>query len=148
MGRTESSGKIFIPNLNAFVDNQIRIQDQDIPLDYAIPELIQPICPPFRSGTFLKFEAIKIQAITGQLGIRWGEKVEPAELREIRLTVAAKEMTFPTGRGGEFYLENIGPGCHRWTIPFRDKSCSLHLVIPKSEETIIDLGGLICENIH
>ncbi len=148
VGRTDSSGKIFIPDLHAFVDNQVRIQDQDVPMDYAIPQVVQYVSPPFRSGTFLKFETMKIQAITGTLGIRWGEKVEPAEFREIRLAIGAKEMTFPTGRGGEFYLENIEPGRHRLTIPFRDTSCSLDITIPKSEETIIDLGGLICENIH
>jgi len=148
VGRTDSSGKVFIPNLNAFVDNQIRIQDRDIPMDYAIQEVTQYVSPPFRSGTFLEFAATKIQVITGRLEIRWEEKVEPAEFLEIRLTVGAKEMTFPTGRGGEFYLENIPPGRHRLTIPFMDKSCSLDVIIPQSDETIIDLGGLICENIH
>ncbi len=148
IGRTNSSGKVFVPNLNAYADNQITIHDRDIPIDYSFPEVSRYVSPPLRSGTLLTFEATKIQAITGRLGVRWEGRVQPVEFQEIRLKVGEREIAFPTGREGEFYLENIQPGRHGLVIPFMNQSCTFDIIIPKSDEIIIDLGGLICEKIH
>lgn len=148
IGRTNSSGKVFVPNLNSYVDNQIRIQDKDIAIDYGITEVTKYVSPPLRSGSFVQFETKKIQAIIGKLGIKIGERVQPVEFQEVHLDVEGREITFPTSRGGEFYLENIKPGRYRATIPLSDKSCSFDLVVPKNDEMIIDQGDLVCEEIH
>ncbi len=41
--------------------------------------------------------------------LRLEGEVRPAEFLEVRMNVEGKEIAFPTGRGGEFYLENIRP---------------------------------------
>jgi outer membrane usher protein FimD/PapC len=148
IGRTDSSGKVFVPNLNSYYDNQVSISDKDIPINYSISEVIKYISPPFRSGSFIKFDVMKFQAITGMLKIKVNGEVKPVEFYEVRMIVDGKELTFPTGKGGEFYLENIKPGRYKSSFSYMGKTCSFDIIIPETDEMIIDLGGIVCENIH
>jgi outer membrane usher protein len=145
IGRTNSKGKVFLPDLGSFFNNQISIKDQDIPIDYTIPEVVKFISPPLRSGSYIKFEASKFQAAVGTIGVRVDGKVQPVEYYEMKLILDGQEITFPTGREGEFYIENIHPGTFTAFFNFMEKSCSFDIIIPAVEDVIIDLGELICE---
>jgi outer membrane usher protein FimD/PapC len=119
-----------------------------MPIDYSLPEVVKYVSPPLRSGSLIPFEARKIQAITGILNIRFDGKVKPVEFREVRMNAEGIETSFPTGRGGEFYLENIRPGSYDAFVDYDGKTCSFELTIPESSEMIVDLGGLVCENLR
>lgn len=144
IGRTNSSGKVFIPNLTAFIDNQITIDDKDIPLDYTISEVMKYVSPPYRSGSFIVFDAMKFQAMTGKLLLRIDRALHPAEFSEVILLVNGEKVTFPTGKGGEFYLENIRPGRYPALLKYSGKECKFDMIIPKSEDMIVDLGEVVC----
>jgi hypothetical protein len=58
--------------------------------------------------------------------------------------VEGKELLSPTGKGGELYLENIKPGKYRGEFKYLDKDYSFDIIIPKSEDIIVDLGEIIC----
>jgi outer membrane usher protein FimD/PapC len=145
VGRTGPLGKLFIPDLRPYSDNQISIGDRDIPMDYSISEAARSVSPPYRGGSYVKFEANKFQAITGTISIRINGKTEPVEFQEVSLITTAQPIRFPTGRGGEFYLENIPPGRHRASVTYAGTPCSFHLMIPQTDEFMIDLGALTCE---
>jgi len=148
IGRTGAKGTVFLPNLGSYYENQISINDKDIPIDYSIPEVVKYVSPPLRSGSLISFEAKKFQAITGVLKIKIEGEVEPVEFYEVKMNVDGKEIAFPTGKGGEFYLENIRPGSYAASFGFKEKTCIFEMTIPGSDELIIDLRGLICENIR
>jgi outer membrane usher protein FimD/PapC len=148
IGRTDSSGRVFIPNLSSYYDNQVSIGDKDIPIDYSIKEVVRYISPPLRSGAIINFEVTKFQAITGMLKIRTDKEVLPAEFYEINMMVDKKGMTFPTGKGGEFYLENVKPGKYSAFFDYNGKKCFFDIIIPVTDDMLIDLGGLICEDIR
>jgi outer membrane usher protein len=57
IGQTNAKGRLLIPNLSSYYDNQIRIDDRDIPLDRSIDEVTQAIAPSLRSGSSLAFSA-------------------------------------------------------------------------------------------
>jgi outer membrane usher protein FimD/PapC len=59
-----------------------------------------------------------------------------------------KEIIFPTGKGGEFYLENVPPGTYRALAEIPGKSCSFDLTVPETDEMIVDLGVLACERVR
>jgi len=59
--------------------------------------------------------------------------------------VDGKELSFPTGKGGEFYLENLRSGTYGATFEFEGRKCAVELKVPEAEETIVDLGGIACE---
>lgn len=146
IGRTNNSGKVFIPNLSAYYENRISINDKDIPMDYTISEVVKFISPPLRSGSFIQFDIAKFQAITGVLNIRLRGELLPAELSEVSMLVDGQEITFSTGKGGEFYFENIKPGSYKALLNYMGKICIFDMIIPESAEIIVDLKEVICES--
>ncbi len=145
MGRTDSEGNAFIPVMNSYYDNRISVDGRDIPLNYSLREAAKSVSPALRSGSVIEFETIRIQGITGNLLIRIEGKAAPAELLEIRMDVDGEEKTFPTGRGGEFYLENIEPGAHTAFTEYDGKTYSFRIIVPESTDIIINLGGIYGE---
>ena len=145
VGKTDASGKVFVPSLNSYLDNQVSINEKDIPMDYTIGEVMKYVSPPLRSGSYIRFDIAKFYAITGMLHIKENGIARPAEFFEVTANVDGKEVIFPTGKGGEFYLENIKPGEYRASFDHKDKKCSFDLVIPRSDDVIVDLGVVTCE---
>lgn len=145
IGSTDSTGKIFIPNLGSYYENQVSISDKDIPMDYTMPEVIKYVSPPLRSGSYINFDVTRYQAVTGRILLKTDEKIKPVEFYEVRMVVGDKVVAFPTGKEGEFYLENLKPGEYGAAFDYADKTCSIVIKVPISDETIIDIGGVVCE---
>ena len=145
IGRTSTSGKVLIPNLGSYYDNQISINDKDIPIEYTITDVLRYVSPPLRSGSYIEFGAVKMQAFTGTLKVKVNGEVKPVEYIEFKLLVDGKELESSTGKGGEFYLENIKPGKYKGKFKYLDKMFTFDIIIPKSEEVLIDLGEILCE---
>jgi len=145
IGRTNASGKVFVPNLSAYYDNQITINDKDIPMDYTISGVMKFVSPPLRSGSFIAFDIMKFQAITGMLKVKIKGETKPAEFYEVSMLVDGQEIIFPTGKGGEFYFENIKPGRYKTVLKYVGKECIFAMIIPESTDMIIDLKEVICE---
>jgi outer membrane usher protein FimD/PapC len=145
MGRTGSSGKILIPNLGSYYENQISINDKDIPIEYTVSEIVKYVSPPLRSGSYIEFGATKIQSFIGTLKIKAGQEIKPLEYVEFKLAVGGKELLSPTGKGGEFYLENLKPGNYQGELKFMDQSHFFRILIPQCDDQLVDLGEIICE---
>jgi outer membrane usher protein len=145
VGRTDARGRVFVPEMGSYVENQISIADKDVPMDYSLGEVSRLVSPPLRSGSVIRFEARKYRAVTGKLGVKVDGGIRPVEYHEIRTMMDGKELSFPTGKSGEFYLENLGPGTYDATFEFEGRKCGVALKVPESEETIVDLGGIACE---
>ncbi len=148
IGRTGAHGTLFVPNLSAYLDNQISINDQDIPLHYAISDVMQSVSPPLRSGAFVPFKVTRIQAITGRLQARVDRKDTPVASRAITLLVDGKPLTFPTSQSGEFYLENLQPGVYAASFHDAGETYTCMLTVPTSAEMILDLGEVRCATHH
>jgi outer membrane usher protein len=148
IGRTGAHGTLFVPNMNSYTDNQIAISDKDIPINYSISNVLQLVSPPLRSGSLIQFDATRIQAITGILKVRHDNEDKPVEYREVTLVIDGKQVDFPTGKGGELYLENIKAGHYAASFTYAGQTCSFELTIPGSEEVLIDLGEVICVTLR
>ncbi len=145
MGRTDRQGRMLIPNVGAYVDNEISIKDSDIPIEYSLSEKLKYISPMARSGALVSFKAIRIQAITGYLMFLDKGQRLPAEHYEARLSGMGTRTTMPTGKGGEFYLENLAPGSYQGKVTNKDKqTCQFSLTIPESNEMQIEAGVIDC----
>jgi outer membrane usher protein len=171
IGTTDSSGKLFIPNLGSFNQNQVAISDKEIPIDYYLSNIVKLISPPLRSGSCIPFVIKKIQPISGKLKIRIGGKLKPIEFQEIALALNGRIITFPTGSGGEFDIDlsqseefkkliepeesgcdsingstaMITPGVYKGTVEYEGKRYSFNLTIPEHADSIIDLGETIID---
>jgi outer membrane usher protein FimD/PapC len=146
MGRTDGRGKLFLPSLGSYYENQISIADKDVPIEYSLREVLKVVSPPLRSGSRIPFEVKRFQAVTGTLGSRRDGEWKPAEYVEVRLAAEGKEIAFPTGKGGEFYVEDLGPGTHAASAEQGGKRCLFEMTVPATDDLLIDLGRLTCED--
>jgi outer membrane usher protein FimD/PapC len=146
MGRTDGRGKLFLPSLGSYYENQISIADKDVPIEYSLREVLKVVSPPLRSGSRIPFVVKRFQAVTGTLWLRRDGEWKPAEYVEVRLPAEGKEIAFPTGKGGEFYVEDLGPGTHAASVEQEGKRCLFEMTVPATDDTIVDLGRLTCED--
>jgi outer membrane usher protein FimD/PapC len=146
MGRTDGRGKLFLPSLGSYNENQISIADKDVPIEYSLREVLKVVSPPLRSGSRIPFEVKRVQAVTGTLEMRRNGEWKPAEYVEVRVPAEGREIAFPTGKGGEFYVEDLGPGTHAASVEQEGKRCLFEMIVPAKDDMIVDLGRLTCED--
>jgi outer membrane usher protein FimD/PapC len=144
IGKTDARGQVFIPTLAPYFDNDVSIAPETVPIEYSIPATVKKISPSLRSGAVIDFAVTRVQAFTGKLQYLQDGTVKPVEFQEISFSAGGKTVTLQTGRGGEYYLENIKPGNYPATVEVEGKPCRFELKIPKSDETFVELGEATC----
>lgn len=144
MGKTNAQGQLFVPTLAPYYDSDVSLAGETLPIEYSLPSISKKVSPSLRSGAVIDFAVTKVQAFTGTLKHSLEGTPKPVEFLEVGLTAEGKPLTFQTGRGGEFYLENLKPGTYAATVLIEGKPCRFDLVIPRSEETFVQLDELVC----
>jgi outer membrane usher protein len=147
IGKTDSAGRVVVPGLNSYAENEIRINDKDIPVNYTFDRVSAKVFPLPRSGSQVRFDATKTQAFTGKLAIRSAGTAKPVEFRRVKLNVEGKEIVLDTGRDGELYFENIAPGTYHADLDYQGKRSGFAIAVPSSDEVVVDLGEVIVEDI-
>ncbi|HWR98632.1 MAG TPA: fimbria/pilus outer membrane usher protein [Candidatus Methanoperedens sp.] len=144
-GATAADGTLLLPEVGSYVHNQISIEPKDIPLDYSLEQIMRVISPAERSGSVVLFNAARYQAVTGRLAVTEHGARRPIEYLEISVRAGKRAWSMPSGKDGEFFLENAGSGAV--FLSFRDRGAerSCAIVIPPSEEVIVDIGEVHCE---
>lgn len=145
IGTTDAHGQVFIPTLSPYFDNDVSIAPESVPIEYSIPSTVKKISPSLRSGSVIDFGVTKIQAFTGKLKSMQDGATKPVEFQEISFSAGGKKLTLQTGRGGEYYVENLKPGTYPATVEVEGKPCRFDLKIPKSDETFVELADLVCQ---
>lgn len=173
LGTTDASGTMVVPTLASYGQNQITVDTRNIPLDYSISGVNQQISPPIWSGSCVSFDALRVRALIGTLYLRKAGKKMPLEFVDIMMKVNEREVTFPTGKGGEFYMENtlpevpgsigvdkqscraiaerrksgenvIMPGSYQARVEYEGAVCEFSIAFPETEEAITDVGEVVC----
>lgn len=143
VGKTDESGLLLIPDLQAYYGNRLRVDASELPNDVEVDEGEVIVAPPAHAGAHLMFEARRLRAVRG--------KIDPVgvtldELRYGELRVTARGQTFfsPIGHNGEFELEGMPSGV--WPAEVRGETgyCSLLLPVPFEGKPIERLGKLRC----
>ncbi|GAB4431564.1 MAG: fimbrial biogenesis outer membrane usher protein [bacterium] len=159
IGKTNKEGYIFLPDLNSYYDNIITINDKDIPFEYDILTKELAVSPWYKSGFCLEFPVDRVYRYSGILKGNFGDEIKPLEYFEITIERKEKEekksrcmkiktpseekfIKVPTGKGGEFYIENLEPGVYKAEIAINDKPIEFFIVAQDKKEFIIDLGEI------
>jgi outer membrane usher protein len=145
IGTTDANGQLFLPTLTAFYENQVSIDVASVPIEYAFPESLRIVSPALRAGALVNFHAKRLSAVTGTLKIRSRGQIRSAEFYEVSVAVDGKRVTFVTGRGGEYYVEDLPSGRHAARVAGPGTSCAFELAIPDAREPLTELGTVICE---
>ncbi len=175
IGTTGSSGTVVVPTLTSYGQNQITVDVKNLPMEYSISGVNKSLSPSLWSGSCIAFDAIKMQALTGSLFVKVDDKKIPMEYVNISLKVGEQEMTFPTGKGGEFYIENtvpkeamegadqqscraiaerrktggkiIKPGVYTASVDYDGEKCVFNITFPETDEVITDIGEVVCKPV-
>ncbi len=143
VGTTDAHGDVLVPNLLSYYGNVLGIDDQDIPLDYAIAKTERTIAPSYRGGAVVVFPVKRLQAFLGKLEVvRQGETVVPAYGD---LSVSGDgAVASPIDAQGAFYLETLPRGTNAATIRYEGGSCTFMIAAPQSSERFVQMGKLTC----
>ena len=115
-------------------------------MEYSFPEAMRLVSPGFRSGAVIDFAAKRLHAVTGSLKIKSDGVTQAAEFFEATLSADGRTLKFLTGRGGEFYIEDVKPG-HYATRLFGDGlRCGFELVVPPSQEAYAERPEVMWEH--
>jgi outer membrane usher protein len=144
MGKTDAQGKLFVPTLNSYYDNEVSIAPDTLPIEYEIAATSKKVSPSARGGALIDFAATKLQAFTGVLKYQADGEARPVVYQEVSLNVPGKPLLFQTGKAGEFYLENLKPGTYAASTVVEGKRCAFDIVIPESPQTFVDLPDIVC----
>jgi outer membrane usher protein FimD/PapC len=145
IGSTDREGKVFVPTLASFIQNQVSIDTRNIPLDLSFPESVKLVSPPYRSGAVIDFHAKRLRAVEGTVEIRTNGSGAAAQFYTMTVAVDGRPVTLVTGRGGEFYVENIQPGRYAARLAANGQFCTFELVVPESAQSIVQLPTIVCE---
>ena len=173
IGTTGVTGRLVVPTLTSYGRNQITLDAKNIPMDYSVSGVNQALSPSIWSGSCIAFDAIKVRAVAGTLHTILEEKKTPLEYVEVSVQVGDKVVTFPTGKDGEFYLENrlpadvdsgggdkqscraiaerkkaggdyIRPGSYPAWVEIDGGKCNFSIAFPETEDVIYEIGELRC----
>lgn len=147
-GTTGEDGTIFVPEIGSYVRNRIAIEPKDIPIGYSIDRVTRVVAPAERSGSLLIFPAAPYQAVTGKLSVTENGGRVPMEYVEVRVQTEERSWISPAGRGGEFFLEDVGTDRAKLFVRYRGVNRSCAIVIPRTEELIVDLGDVSCDTVE
>ena len=145
IGETNADGELLVPNLVAYNDNAVEVDQRDIPFEYEVRRLKKHVAPWHRGGALVRFPVKRIQAFNGTLFVVSEGQRKSADLAALEIELAERKETVIIGQGGEFYLENVPPGRYKARVFRDDLSCNFTLEIPESDESIIDLGETTCK---
>jgi outer membrane usher protein len=147
VGRTDASGKAFVPDLIPYFGNRIGIREADLPLDYKVNELERYVAPRYRGGTVERFDVGPTRVVVGKVVLAIDEKggardVAP-EWGEIAVELPTGRVVSPIGAGGEFWLEGLAPGRQEALVRWEGRLCRFTLEVG-TKPGIVDVGLQRC----
>jgi outer membrane usher protein len=145
-GVTNNKGEVLVPGLISYYDNRLSIDDKDIPVNYDIQEISKYVSTPLRGGGVVRFDVRKLQAFLGRFFVVERGKKTPAEYWGLVIELPDRKVEVTVGKNAEFYLENLPTGTWPARLFVKGKECRFDMAIPDSDEMMVDMGEVSCEN--
>jgi len=117
-------------------------------MNYGVSNVVKYVSPWYRGGAVVDFAPARIQAVTGTLAVTAHGKRSPVEFQDLAARVDGVEKSIPTGREGEFYIEDMAPGPHILSFLYDGRMRTCTFDVPANDEPITDLGGVVCESYN
>ena len=140
VGRTDSGGRILVPDLRAFDVNRLSIDPTDLPLDVAIPETSREVRPPDRSGVVVVFPVRRIRAALVSLVDEAGAAIPVGSTAVLK----PGGLPAPVGYEGQVFVEGLGPQ-NRLEVqsPSGDR-CVVAFPFQPVKDDVPKIGPLVC----
>lgn len=139
VGTTNSRGRLFVNDLNAYVANNLSIDPLDLPLDANVPETSKIVAPREGAGMVTRFDVVRERSAI--LMVRLPDGSVPPIGAAGALDDGEGGLM---GYDGEIYLRGLRDGENRLTLTWRDGGCTLAFTAAASESTLPRLGPFTC----
>ena len=142
--RTDASGRAFLPRLQSFQRNNIRLDPAELPISAEIDNIEQIAVPAARSGVKITFPVRSGRAALIKIVLADGEPA-PAGA-EIELVGDKQE--FFVARRGEAFITGMQPK-NTLVLKHNGSSCRIVIELPPEGKTddILRLGPVRCEGV-
>jgi outer membrane usher protein len=138
-GKTDSSGKLVLTPLRAYMPNKVTLDALSTPMGVAIGKSTQVVVPTWRSGVHLEFDVRRGRSALVSLQARDGSPLSTAA----RVTDIASGQQLPVGMNGEVFLTGLSDAGTRLRIELEGWSCEVE-IRPEGDEPVLELGPYRC----
>ena len=147
VGRTDEHGTAFLPRLNAYTRNNVRVEPLDLPLDVEVGSLLAEPVPAWRSGSRIEFPIRRIAAATLNLFQENGAVVPVGALVSLGGS-ASEDMddaddAFIVGHDGLVYLTGLSPS-NELSVSWVGGKCSVSVPFEAKKGSVPYLGEFFC----
>lgn len=139
MGKTGEDGKLLLPQLRPYEENDILIDHRDLPMDTDIETLRLKIAPHFRSGARIEFPVKRLRSALLTLMLEEGRPVPS----DARVTRVGRNTYYSVGMNGLIYVEDMDAD-FELVVNFTGVQCRARIAMPVSDEPQPDLGQQVC----
>lgn len=143
VGRTDTRGRILLPNIASYSNNYASLANADVPIEYTIERIGRTFSPSLRSGLLVPFNVARLRSFGGRFVYRLTGTSRPLEYHLVMLTTQEGAVEIPTAKDGEFYVENLPAGQHRARVEILGVRCEFTLEVPPSDESFVSLGEVM-----
>jgi outer membrane usher protein len=141
VGRTNADGYAILPGLRAYEDNQISIEQADLPLDMSVGALRMKAVPAYRSGMLLTFPVERTHGALLTVQLENGEPLPPGAT--VRFSDSSED--FPTGMRGEVYVSRLADR-NRMRATWPEGTCEFDVAFTPSSDPLPRLGPFECRD--
>ena len=141
VGKTDSSGRLLVPDLRSFDLNRLAIKPTDIPADVTLDDATRVLRPQDRSGVVVKFPVKVSHAALLRLVDETGA---PMPLGSTA-TLQATETAFSVGYDGDAYIENLSSHNLLTVQRVDGRSCSVTFDYHPVAGEVPTIGPLRCQ---
>ena len=143
VGKTGAGGTLMVGDLGSYYESEIRLNDQDLPIEYGFKVSAQRISPALRSGSQVGFGVTRILSVAGKLVIRRGSRQVPFANSLAVLARNEQRKTISTEADGTFNLEDMEPATYTGFAVVDGTACRFELTVPKTEGVFFDAKDIV-----
>jgi outer membrane usher protein len=145
VGRTDDDGDILVPGFLPYYGHRLSIDDDDVPVTYAVRGVEQTVAAPNRGVATVRFDVRRVLAVTGRLVAPGVAGATPPAYGTLTVELVGGAVSSPIGVDGTFWLEELPAGHHPAQIVWKHGTCGFTLSVPGEATTdIVDLGAVGC----
>lgn len=140
-GKTNDKGRVFLPRLQPYQVNTVRIDPNELPIGAEIDTIEQTVVPAAKSGVKLSFPARAGRAALVKIVMADGAQA-PAGAE---VTIVGDAQEFFVARRGETFITGLQP-TNRIRMKYAGGVCEFDLPVPKEVKTqdVLRLGPISC----
>lgn len=138
---TDANGVALVPDLRAYQANDIRLDTNNLPLDYIVPFTEVQAAPYFRSGVLLAIPGKRSLSATAAFTQANGRPVPAGATLQL---LGGDHTEFGVGKNGEAFITGLKVGENVAQISWAGMMCTISFTVPENAGFQPNIGPFQC----